>query len=62
MNSIGGIRPSTPEQRHQAAEWLEQHFAKIAARQRSWTDEKFEATLAEALKAVWPGAPDETNS
>lgn len=27
-----GVPPSTPEQRHEAAEWLERYYAKVAAR------------------------------
>ncbi|MBM3754973.1 MAG: hypothetical protein FJW38_13445 [Acidobacteria bacterium] len=47
-----GTPPSTPEQRHEAAEWLERHYAKVAARQRSYSDQEFEATIAEALQAA----------
>jgi len=47
-----GEPPSTPEQRHEAAEWLERHYAKVAMRQHAYSDEEFEATLAEAVQAA----------
>lgn len=47
-----GVTPSTPEQRHEAAEWLEQHFSTIIARQRPYSEEEIEEALVEALQAA----------
>lgn len=47
-----GIPPSTPEQRREAAEWLEQHFSTIIARQRPYSKDEIEEALAEALQAA----------
>lgn len=46
----------TPEAKLAAADRLDRHFAKVAAQQKPYSEEEFEAVLAEAIQWARHGA------